>query len=201
MKTTATFATAGVLLAASLAYAQTRTFNIVGDKLEYRNLATVESVSEFETFTGRTTKVSGTLNFDPAKKTGSGTIEVDVASVDTGIELRNDHMRSPQWLDTAKYPKVRFQTTKVSHVTGDRYRVTGNFTMHGMTKQLTTDATVRFRKNGPETKAAGFDGDVVQLQTSFRVKLSDYGIKIPAQAAGKVSNDVRIDVRAYALAK
>lgn len=195
-KTLSTFA---LVLAASLSVAQPRTFKVVTDKLEYRNLATVESVTDFETFTGRTPKVTGSLLFDLAKKTGSGTIAVDVASIDTGIALRNDHMRSAQWLDTEKHATIKFQTTKVSHVSGDKYRVTGQFTMRGVTKTVTTDATVRFRKNSAETKAAGFDGDVILLQTAFKVKLSDFGIKIPSQAAGKVANDVSISVKAYAL--
>ncbi|HMS56682.1 MAG TPA: YceI family protein, partial [Fimbriimonadaceae bacterium] len=128
-----TLSTLALVLAASLSMAQPRTFKVVTDKLEYRNLATVESVTDFETFTGRTPKVTGTLNFDLAKKTGTGNIVVDVASIDTGIALRNDHMRGGQWLDAEKHPTIKFQTTRVAHVSGDKYRVTGQFTMRGVT--------------------------------------------------------------------
>lgn len=185
------------LLAAS-ALATPKTFTIVTDKLEYRNLATVESTTEFETFTGKTTKVTGSLIFDPAAKTGSGKVSVDLSSIATGIDARDDHMRSPQWLDTAKYPTAVFQTTRVVHTTGDNYRVTGQFTLRGVTRTLTTQARVRYRAESEETKKAGFTGNVIHLFTKFDVKLADYGVKIPDIAKGKVSPTVTITVSAYA---
>lgn len=185
------------LLAAS-ALASPKTFTIVTDKLEYRNLATVESTTEFETFTGKTTKVTGSITFDPVAKTGSGKVSVDLSSISTGIDARDDHMRSPQWLDTAKYPTAVFQTTRVVNTSGDNYRVTGQFTLHGVTRTLTTQARVRYRAESEETKKAGFTGNVIHLFTKFDVKLADYGVKIPDIAKGKVSPTVTITVSAYA---
>ena len=193
--------TSALLSSVVLAPTQTKTFNIVGERLQYRNLATVESVTDFETFTGRTSKVSGTITFDRAKKTGSGTIEVDVASINTGIDTRDEHMRSSDWLSADKYPTIKFVATKVQHRSGDAYTVTGNLTLRGVTKAVTAPTTVKFRPAGADTKAAGFDGDVLQVTTNFRIKLSDYGVKIPARAAATVSNEVAISVKAYALAK
>lgn len=186
---------------ASLSLAQAKVFTVVGDKLQYRNVATVESETQFETFTGRTSVVSGSFTFDPAKRTGSGSLEVSVASIDTGIPLRDDHMRSAGWLDAANHPTIKFVSKTVRHKGGDRYGVSGQFTMHGVTKTVNTDVMVRYRPASAETKQAGFDGNVVQLSTTFMVKLSDYGIKIPPVANGKVSNDVTVSVKAYALAK
>lgn len=180
--------------------AQAKTFKIVGDRLEMRNLATVESVTDFETFTGRTTKVSGTVEFDPAKRMGSGTITVDLASLDTGIPLRNEHMRDEGWLNTARFPTAKFVTKTVRHKSGETYTVTGDFTMRGVTKPITTDVQVRYRPASAETRGAGFDGNVILVSTTFNVRLTDYGIKVPSQAAGKVANTVKISVRAYAVA-
>lgn len=182
----------------TLAVAAPAKFTVVGEKLEYRNLATVESTTEFETFTGKTTKVSGWFNFDPAKKTGEGTLSVDLASLDTGIAGRNDHLRSPGWLDTAKYPSATFKTTKVAFVRGDDYKVTGQFTLHGVTKTVTTTAKVKYRAASPETKKVGFEGNVAHVFARFNVKLSDYGIKIPEVAKGKVGVTVTVTVSAYA---
>lgn len=193
---------ASTLLAlAAASMAAPKTFAIVGDKLEYRNLATVESTTEFETFTGKTTKVSGSILFDPAAKTGSGKVVVDLASLDTGIPTRNDHLRSAGWLDTDKFPTAVFQTTKVASTGGDNYRVTGQFSLHGVTKTITTRATLKYRAESEATKKAGFAGNVTHLFTKFDVKLSDYGIKIPAVAEGKVNPTVTITVSAYATAK
>jgi polyisoprenoid-binding protein YceI len=189
------------LLAVNGAFAQAKRFDIVGERLEYRNLATVESITEFETFTGRTSKVTGSLTFDPKKKTGTGSIAVDVASIDTGIPLRNEHMREAGWLDAAKYPNITFTANRVQYLGGDQYRVTGTFTMKGVSKPLTTTATVRYRAAGEATKAAGFDGDVVQVTTKFKIKLSDFNVIIPAPAKGKVANEVLITLSAYGVAK
>jgi len=188
-------------IAPSLAMAQEKTFRIVDGQLAYRNLASVESETEFETFTGKTTNVSGSLRFDPRAKTGSGSISVDVASIDTGIPGRNDHMKGAQWLDAAKHPKISFVTTSVRSLGGDRYQVRGKFTMKGITKDVTTTATLRYRAAGDATKAAGFDGDVAQILARFNIKLSDYGVTIPAPAKGKVANTVAITLSAYAVAK
>ena len=189
-----------VAVAPTLAVAQEKTFRIVDGRLAYRNLASVESETEFETFTGKTTSVSGALKFDPKKKSGSGSIAVDVASIDTGIPGRNDHMKGAQWLDAASHPQIKFVTTSVRSLGGDRYQVRGKFTMKGVTKDITTTATLRYRAAGEATKAAGFDGDVAQILTRFNINLSDYGVTIPAPAKGKVANTVSITLSAYAVA-
>ncbi len=194
-------ALASTFVLAGAAFAQTKTFNIVTGDLAYRNLATVESVADFETFTGKTTSISGSIDFDPKKRMGKGSITIKAADVDTGIPLRNDHMRDAQWLNTAKFPNITFTTTSVKAAANDSYTVRGNFTMKGVTKAVTATVRLRFRAKGEATAKAGFDGDVVQITTSFNVNLSDYGIKIPQQAVGKVSNTVKISLSAYAVAK
>lgn len=189
------------LLIAGLALASPKTFTVVGDKLEYRNLSTVESTTEFETFTGKTSKVSGAFSFDPAKKTGGGKIVVDLASLDTGIAKRNEHLQSDMWLDTAKYPTATFETTKVTSAGGDNYKVTGKFTLHGVTKTITTQVKLQHRAASADTKKVGFEGDVAHLLAKFDVKVADYGIKIPDFVKGKVNPTVTITISAYATAK
>lgn len=181
---------------ASLALAQAKTFTI--GAFATHQLAQVESFTDFETFTGRTDKVTGTLKFDKAKRTGSGKIIVEAKSIDTGMPLRNDHMNSPMWLDTEKFPTIEFTTTKVQFIKGDSYRVTGSFKMHGVTKTVTVNATVKHMAAGAATQKAGFKGDVLQVKTSFDVKLADYGIKLPPQAEGKVGKTVKISIVTYA---
>jgi polyisoprenoid-binding protein YceI len=175
--------------------AQTKTFK-VGNSPTHQ-LVQVESVTELETFTARTEKASGTITFDPAKKTGGGRITVDLASLDTGIALRNDHMRSPGWLDTAKHPSAVFEVTSVQARANNQFSVTGKFTLRGVTKTVTTTATVRHMKASPQTEKAGFKGDVLQVRASFPVKLSDYGVKISGPATGKVAETVRVSVTFY----
>ena len=193
-------AVSAAAIAPSFASAQEKTFKVVDGRLAYRNLASVESETEFETFTGKTTAVTGSIKFDPKKKTGSGSVAVAVDGIDTGIPGRNDHLKGAQWLDAAKHPSIKFVTTSVRSLGGDKYQVKGKFTMKGVTKDITTTATLRYRAAGEATKAAGFDGDVAQILTRFNIKLSDYGVVIPAPAKGKVANDVSITLSAYAVA-
>jgi len=186
---------------ASQASAQQKRFEIDNQKNKYRNVATIESVADFETFTGKTNEVSGSLFFDPKTKKGGGKIVVDPASIDTGIPLRNDHMKSEGWLDTKKYPEIVFEAEKVQQLKGNDYRVTGKFTLHGVTKKITTNVTVQYRAADASTKTAGFVGDVVHFTTKFNIAITDYGIKLPAMVAGKVAKDVTISLSSYAVGK
>ena len=163
-----------------------------------QQIATIESVTDFETFTGSTHKVTGTVKFDKAKGTMTGKIIVDVASIKTGIDLRNEHMRGPMWMNAEKYKSITFQATKSKHVKGNEWDVTGKFTMHGVTKTITVRATIKDRNESEASKQAGFKGDVLQLKVKFKVKLSDYGVMIPKMAAAKVNDEVTISVTTYA---
>lgn len=185
-----------LLAVAALAPGQTKTYTI-GGASPAQQLAQVESDADFEQFTGKTHKVTGTIKFDAKAGTGSGTISVDAASITTGIDLRDEHMRSPQWLDTDKHPKITFKTLNVKRTSGDNFRVYGTFTLHGVSRNITVSATVKHRPASEATRAAGFKGDVVQVRTRFTVKLADYGIKIPSQAVGKVAETVTVSISAY----
>lgn len=175
------------------ASAETKTFKVGSQPQRYS--ATFDSVTEYENFTGMTNKVTGTILFDPHTKRGGGKISVDVASLKTGVDARDEHLRGAMWLDAAKHPTMDFEATRVRALGGDKYSVTGNLTIHGVTRQVTTTATLKYRAAGTETAAKGLKGDIVQLTTSFKVKLSDYKVTIPAIAAGKVNPTVTVAVR------
>jgi polyisoprenoid-binding protein YceI len=100
-------------------------------------------------------------------------------------------------LNTAKNPTIVFETTNVRFLRGNTYSVAGRFTLNGVTRNVTTNAEVRYQKESDATRNARFRGDVLQVRTSFRIKLSDYGIKIAGPATGKVANDVTITLTVY----
>lgn len=181
--------------------AQQKHFEVDNQKNKYRNVAQIESVADFETFTGKTNEVSGTLNFDPGTHKGSGKIVVDPTGIDTGIPLRNEHMKSEGWLNTAKYPLITFEAEKVQPLRNDEYKVSGKFTLHGVTKKITTNVSVKYHAADAATKANGFEGDVVKFSTKFAITLSDYGIIVPSAVAGKVANNVTISLTSYAVSK
>jgi polyisoprenoid-binding protein YceI len=66
--------------------------------------------------------------------------QVDAASIDTQSEMRDGHLKSPDFLDVEKYPTLHFKSTRIEHVEDEEYRVTGNLTIHGVTKEVTLDA-------------------------------------------------------------
>lgn len=179
------------LAAASAAPAK---FQVVSTA-ENANVMTVESETAVENFTGRTSKISGALTFDPVARTGGGTVTIDGASIDTGIGARNEHMRSAGWLNFDKAPQVKFAATRVTRVSGDQYRVVGNLTMNGITRPVTASATVRYTPAGDATKAAGFKGNVLAVSTKFNVKLSDFSVTNRSITAGRVSDELAISVR------
>jgi len=93
------------------------------------------------TVRGRFNVLRGHLHIDEANPANSGVdAEVDAASIDTHDEHRDGHLRSPDFFDTEKYPTITFKSTKVEHVDGNEYRVTGDLTMHGVTKAITFQA-------------------------------------------------------------
>jgi polyisoprenoid-binding protein YceI len=163
-----------------------------------QNVFTIESETAIENFTARTNKVSGSVDFDASAKTGSATITVDGASIDTGVALRNEHMRSADWFNFDKNPEVKFVTTSVKNTSGDKYAITGNLTLNGITKKISSSATVRLTKANDMTKMIGFGGDAVGIVAKFKIKITDFGAKHPAIAGGRVAETLDATLRIVA---
>jgi len=163
-----------------------------------RNQTTFFSTTPLEDITGLSGDVKGsvTLNVNDVK-TLKGKVTVSVASIKTGIDLRDEHMRDAGWLDAAKYPDISFEIKKVSDVksVADNKltaKITGNYTMRGVTKEVTTDATLTYLDESDQTKSRAA-GDLLGVQAKFNVKLSDYGVnnKVVGQ---KVSENIEVSV-------
>jgi len=203
MKLLPAFALTATLLAASFAAAQapsTQTFTF-GKAKPAQQLATVESSTSLETFTGKTSTLSGKVTVNRAKKKVQGSIEVDARTIQTGIPLRDEHMRGEQWLDTNKQPLLKFTIKDVKKVSGDDFKVTGEFSMRGVSKSVTADVKAKYIPAGAATKKAGFQGDVLHVDAKFSIKLSDYGITISGPATGKVADEVTIQLSAFGTTK
>ncbi|WP_426754344.1 YceI family protein [Myxococcus sp. Y35] len=85
---------------------------------------------------------SGTVNLDDKDITKS-TVEavLDANSINTGNAKRDEHLRAPDFFDTAKFPEITFKSTKVQKAGQGKLKVTGNLTMHGVTKPVVLDVT------------------------------------------------------------
>jgi polyisoprenoid-binding protein YceI len=93
------------------------------------------------TVRGAFSKVSGTVQYDPAnvEKT-SIQATIQAASVDTRFEMRDRELRGENFLDVPKYPTITFTSKRVEAAGGGKFRITGDLTIHGVTKEVVLDA-------------------------------------------------------------
>lgn len=163
-----------------------------------RNQTSFFSTTPLEDITGLSGGVQGSVTFNVNDiKSLKGKISVPVASIKTGIDMRDEHMRGAGWLDAEKYPDITFEIIKVSDVkvVADNKltaKVIGNYTMKGVTKEITTDATLTYLDESDQTKMRA-PGDLLGVQAKFNVKLSDFNVnnKIVGQ---KVSENIEVSV-------
>lgn len=89
---------------------------------------------------GKFDRFSGSLELDEQDVTKSKvSVSIDAASVNTNVKDRDDHLRGPDFFEVERFPKITFVSTRFEKV-GDRLRVTGALTLHGVTKQVSLDA-------------------------------------------------------------
>lgn len=164
-------------------------------------LSTISAVSEteIETITAQTSAVAGLLGFDKAKGTGMVRFRVPVDHLRTGIDLRDEHMRGPQWLDSKAHPDILFESTKIAKKDGAIWTVEGAFTLHGVTKPISIE--VKLREIPLERIQAAHWGDQPGLgfDTTFTVKLSDHGVKVPDAGKDKVQDAWKVTLSLVAL--
>ncbi|HVE39197.1 MAG TPA: YceI family protein [Planctomycetota bacterium] len=166
-------------------------------------LATMVAVSETEaeTITAKTSVIAGVLGIDKAKGIGKVRLAVPVDELQTGIALRDEHLRGPDWFDTAKFKTIEFESTKITKKDDKNWTVEGDFTMHGVKKPITVDVVMREiplelieKAHWGETPGLGF-------AAKFRVKLSEFGVKVPQIAIAKVNDEWNVSIDLVALQK
>jgi polyisoprenoid-binding protein YceI len=126
----------------------------------------------FSDYSGRFTGLSGTLQLDPAKPAASSvTFTVDTGSVDAFNSALTAELKGDKWFDAAKFPTATFQSTKVTPGAGNRAKVAGNLTLHGVTRPVTLDVKLQGKGMHPMLKVetVGFSGMTT-------IKRSDFGI-------------------------
>lgn len=124
----------------------------------------VELASKYMMFTmvkGRSTNVQGMLLVDGEDPTRSSVeVEIDAASVWTGQERRDEHLRSVDFLDVEHYPTIAFKSIRVEPISQDRLRLVGDLTIRGATRQVVLDAIVHGQAKNPWGQTvAGFTAE------------------------------------------
>ncbi|MEJ2105309.1 MAG: YceI family protein [Ignavibacteriaceae bacterium] len=163
-----------------------------------RNQATFFSTTPLEDVTGLSNDVKGKVTFNVSDiKTLKGSISIGTGSLKTGIDLRDEHLRSKNWLDAENYPEITFTIKKVSDVkiVADNKleaKVTGDFSLHGVTKEVVADVTMTYLDESEQTQQRA-PGDLLGVQAKFNIVLSDYDVEnmIVGQ---KVSDNIEIKV-------
>ena len=121
---------------------------------------------------GQFSKVVGKVQFDP-KNLAASSVEatIDTTTVNTREERRDNHLKSADFFDVAKYPTMTFKSKKFAAAGAGKYKVTGDLTIHGVTKEVVLDlADVT-----PETK--GMQGETrVGGQASTKINRKDFGL-------------------------
>lgn len=89
---------------------------------------------------GRFTSFTGSVQLDPNDlRRSQVAAEIDAASIDTGVADRDAHLRSPDFFDAASFPTLRFASTRIERIEGERYRLHGELTIRDVTRPIAID--------------------------------------------------------------
>ena len=149
------------------------------------------------TVRGRFSLVSGAIELDD-KNLANSTVEVVIqtASIDTRDEKRDGHLRSADFFDVDTYPTATFKSTSITANGDEEFKVTGNLTLHGVTKEETFDVTY----NGQAKSPFGFT--VAAFTGYATVNRKDYGLNwnVALEAGGvMVSDKVKLELEIEAI--
>ena len=129
-------------------------------------------------------KTTGTVIYDVADSSKTQIdATIDATSVDTRVEMRDKDLRSPNFLDVAKYPTITFKSTHVEPAGAGRMKVTGDLTIHGVTKQVVLDV------DGPSAPVTAMGGQRMGAEATITINRKDFGVN---GAPGAVGDEIQI---------
>ncbi len=121
---------------------------------------------------GQFNKIAGSINFDPFNIDNSSVeLTIDVSGIFTGIQKRDDHLRSPDFFDAEKYPAILFKSVQINSIDGNNARATGDLTIRDITRRI----IVPVELSGPVKDPFG-DGSSMGFAVSAKINREDYGI-------------------------
>jgi len=195
------------LLGVQMAWASQHTF-VVNDE-GGRDNVTFTSDAPVELIQGHTNQINGTIKYDDSFHFDAGhpfeiQFKVNLASLDTGIPLRNEHMRD-NFLQTAKYPDATFKAVKIvtnakpPFKTGQVVSITatGPFTLHGVTVSKTIPLKVTYFKESATTHSRFPAGNMIRIQGTFPVSLKAHNIPRPEVVFLKLAENVQVSLDVF----
>ena len=161
-----------------------------------KQLAEFHAEDTYDSFDGRTSKVTGTITADATAPASSGVeLTIDLGSLDTGVALRNKEMRD-LYLDTGKFPNASFRSVAVTGPAEIQpnqpaeISVTGDFSLHGVTRKMIIPVRVVLIPDGR-----------IHVTSRFNIKLTDFGIHVPHNVLVTVDDSVPVRLDLWATAK
>ena len=142
------------------------------------------------TVRGTFTKVSGDVDYNSSDASKSSVnVTIEAASVDTRVEMRDNDVRSEHFLDVVKYPTITFKSKSVKATGPGKLLVTGDLTIHGVTKEVTLDV------NGPSApiKNPMGPGERTGASATCKINRQDFGMTNMSAIVGN-EVDIQIDV-------
>lgn len=139
---------------------------------------------------GRFKDFEGVIKHDRQKPEASSVnFTVQSASIDTANNDRDEHLRGPDFFDVQKYPTLSFASTSVKAKDANNLEVTGDLTLHGVTKRITIPVEFLGAVKGPRGEKAGFE-------STFTLNRKDYGIvwNRVLDAGPVLSDDVKVTI-------
>ena len=140
---------------------------------------------------GRFSDISGTVVTDGTPEGSRIEVEIGAASIDTHEPTRDNHLRSADFFDVEKFPKIRFVSTSIKSRGADEFRVTGDLTIRDVTRPVDMDVT---------SEGAGRDpwgNDRAGFSATLKIDRRDFGLtynQVLETGGVVVSNDVRLTV-------
>lgn len=120
---------------------------------------------------GRFDRFTGDFQFDPADPTRSRvTVTIPVDSLDTGVAKLDEHLKGPEFFDVARYPDAVFRSTRVERAGDHALKVTGDLTLHGVTRPVVLAVTInKIGEHPMGGAAAGFDATTTISRSAFGI--------------------------------
>jgi polyisoprenoid-binding protein YceI len=151
----------------------------------------------FTTVRGRFNQVDGRITLDPARLEAAAVeVEIDAASIDTGVEQRDAHLRSADFLDAEAQPRITFRGQRLEGGAlrdGNSYKLIGDLTIRGVTREVELD--VRYDGRGKDP----WGSERMGFTASTRIDRRDFGLtwnQVLEAGGVLVSNEVKIEIEA-----
>jgi polyisoprenoid-binding protein YceI len=139
---------------------------------------------------GRFTKVSGTANIDDSDITKSSVnATMDIASITTGNDSRDNDLRSPNYFDAAQFPTMTFKSKSISKNGDNKLKIVGDLTIKGVTKEVTLDV------DGPSSPVKMGPNQRRGLSATTSINRKDFGVGAKTPSA-MVGEEIKIEIDA-----